>query len=193
MDERHRVFVWIAAGAGLRPSEATGLRFDRVDVKRKVITVDAQLLTLNGEPPRLAPTKTRSSARTVPVPTSVVDAITEHVDTWGLGPSGLVMSTRQHRPVRRNRLGGSFDAAKRAAKLPAWATPHDLRHFYASALIAQGLDVKTVQRRLGHKSAMTTLDVYGKLFPDSEDRTREAITAALEGLPGPPRDQAPES
>ena len=59
-----------------------------------------------------------------------------------------------------------------AADLPPWATPHDLRHYYASLLIRSGASVKVVQSRLGHASAKTTLDTYGHLFPDEEDRTR---------------------
>jgi integrase len=39
--------------------------------------------------------------------------------------------------------------------------------------------VKVVQTRLGHASAKTTLDTYGHLFPDGEDRTRDAIDAEL--------------
>jgi integrase len=44
---------------------------------------------------------------------------------------------------------------------------------------AQGESVKVVQKRLGHKSAVETLDTYSHLWPDSEDRTREAIDAVL--------------
>ncbi len=39
--------------------------------------------------------------------------------------------------------------------------------------------MKVVQSRLGHASAKTTLDVYGHLFPEDEDRTRAAIDCAL--------------
>jgi integrase len=42
---------------------------------------------------------------------------------------------------------------------------HDLRHFYASGLIAQGCDVVTVQRALGHATATTTLNTYSHLGP----------------------------
>ena len=61
------------------------------------------------------------------------------------------------------------------------ATPHDLRHYYASVLIRSGVSVKVVQTRLGHSSAKTTLDTYGHLFADEEDRTRGAIDAELGG------------
>jgi integrase len=56
---------------------------------------------------------------------------------------------------------------------------HDLRHFYASALIRAGLSVKVVQARLGHASAVETLNVYSHLWPDDEDRTRQAVDALL--------------
>jgi len=52
---------------------------------------------------------------------------------------------------------------------------HALRHFYASALIAAGESVTTVQAALGHASAMETLQVYAGLWPDAEQRTRTAI------------------
>ena len=56
---------------------------------------------------------------------------------------------------------------------------HDLRHFFASLLIRHGESVKTVQARLGHATAAETLDTYAHLWPDSEDRTREAVDEVL--------------
>jgi len=52
-----------------------------------------------------------------------------------------------------------------------------MRHYYASLLIRSGASVKVVQTRLGHSSAKTTLDIYGHLFADEEDRTRVAVDA----------------
>ena len=56
---------------------------------------------------------------------------------------------------------------------------HALRHYYASLLIRHGESVKTVQSRLGHASAVETLDTYSHLWPDSDDRTRDAIDSVL--------------
>jgi integrase len=56
---------------------------------------------------------------------------------------------------------------------------HDLRHFYASGLIAAGCDVVTVQRALGHASATVTPNTYAHLWPSAEDRTRTAVTSML--------------
>jgi len=46
---------------------------------------------------------------------------------------------------------------------------HDLRHTYASLLIAQGENIKFIQSQLGHSSAKTTLDRYGHLMPNLEN------------------------
>jgi integrase len=56
---------------------------------------------------------------------------------------------------------------------------HDLRHYYAGLLIRHAESVKVVQARLGHSSAGETLDTYSHLWPDSEDRTREAVDFVL--------------
>lgn len=59
------------------------------------------------------------------------------------------------------------------------ATTHDLRHCFASVLIRAGLSIKAIQRLLGHKSAVETLDTYGHLMGDEDDRSRAAIRTEL--------------
>ncbi len=73
--------------------------------------------------------------------------------------------------------------AARAANLPHGTGLHLLRHYYASLLIRYGESVKTVQARLGHATAAETLDTYSHLWPDSDDRTREAVDSQLRGIP----------
>ena len=63
--------------------------------------------------------------------------------------------------------------------LPDGFSFHDLRHYLASLLIASGADIKTVQARMRHASASTTLDIYGHLWPDADESTRTAIGAVI--------------
>jgi integrase len=63
--------------------------------------------------------------------------------------------------------------------LPAGFRYHDLRHYFASLLIASGGDVKSVQARLRHASAKTTLDTYGHIWPDRDESTRAAVDTVL--------------
>ena len=53
---------------------------------------------------------------------------------------------------------------------------HELRHYFASGLIAAGGDVVTMQRAMGHASATTTLNTYTHLWPTAEDKTRAAAS-----------------
>ena len=61
-------------------------------------------------------------------------------------------------------------AREQVTGLPDGFRIHDLRHYFASLLIASGLDMKTVQARLRHASA-TTLDTYWHIWPDRDDAT----------------------
>ncbi len=74
-----------------------------------------------------------------------------------------------------------FAAAVARAGLPAGTTSHDLRHHYASALLAAGESVVAVAERLGHDNAALVLSTSGPLMPDSEDRTRRAIDTLWAG------------
>lgn len=64
------------------------------------------------------------------------------------------------------------------AGLPAGTTSHDLRHHYASVLLAAGESVVAVAERLGHENATLVLTTYGHLMPDSEERIRKTVDAA---------------
>ncbi|MGC9381521.1 tyrosine-type recombinase/integrase [Streptomyces sp. MH13] len=82
--------------------------------------------------------------------------------------------------VQRGRPKGEEPAPVR---VPDGASMHDLRHFYASALIKNRESVKTVQRRLGHSKPSITLDIYTHLWPDDEDTTRAAVESVLGDVP----------
>jgi len=63
--------------------------------------------------------------------------------------------------------------------LPAGFRYHDLRRYFASLLLADGADVKTIQARQRHASAKTTLDTCGHIWPDRDESTRAAVDAVL--------------
>lgn len=70
-------------------------------------------------------------------------------------------------------------ARTRVEGLPSDLRFQDLQHYLASLLINAGLDVKVLQRRLMHKNATTTLNVYGHLWPDADESARSAIAAVM--------------
>lgn len=178
---RYRALIVAHAGLGLRPGELFGLAADRVDFPRRQVRVDRQVVRVRGEGVVLTPKlKTRAAYRTLPLPDAVARALAAHMRSFPPHPElGLVFTNERGGPIQQYPFSRVFASAIRRAGLPGWATPHDLRHFYASTLIRSGASVKVVQVRLGHESAKTTLDIYSKLFPDEEDRTRVAVDAVL--------------
>ncbi|HVW33679.1 MAG TPA: site-specific integrase [Acidimicrobiia bacterium] len=157
-----------------------GLTLPRVDFLRRNLRVEEQLIMLTTQPPHLAPPKTAASRRVVPLPPIVLEALAAHIASFPPGPWQLIFTNEKGSPILRNRFSERiFRPAAKRAKLPAGRTFHDLRHYYASVLIRHGEPVKVVQSRIGHASAKETLDTYCHLWPDSEDRTRQAVEAVL--------------
>lgn len=130
-----------------------------------------------------APPKTARSRRTVPLPNVVSLELAKHMQTYPPAANGLLFHTRDGLPYWHDWYGNkAFKKAALKAKCPAGTTRHDLRHHYASALLAAGESVIAVAERLGHDNAELVLSTYGHLLPNLEDRTRKAVDAAWNGV-----------
>jgi integrase len=178
-------FVAVCAFAGLRRGEASALQVGDVDFLRKEIQVARQVQwTDDGQIEIRGPKY--GSERTVYVPDGLVTMLAEHIRVYRPGDD-----------PGRWLFPGSRDASQpaHAATVARWwritrekigieHRLHDLRHFYASGLIATGCDVVTVQRALGHSSAAITLTTYAHLWPDANDRTRKAAAGLFEASLG---------
>ncbi|MGO4340695.1 tyrosine-type recombinase/integrase [Pedococcus sp. 2YAF34] len=175
-DERFRAFVAVCAFAGLRLGEAAALQVGDVDFLRRQIKVSRQVQRKAGGEVDIRPPK-YGSERAVPIPDVLVSMLAAHVE---LGHRGeWLFQGSGDTPPHQNTVGYWWrktlaDAGLFGVRL------HDLRHFYASGLIAAGCDVVTVQRALGHSKATTTLNTYSHLWPSAEDKTR-AAAATLAG------------
>jgi integrase len=166
--DRYRALIVFAAGMGLRQGECFGLTVDRVDFLRRQVRVDRQLISARD----VGPPKSKAGFRTVPMPEVAVSTLSAHLARYRPGRFALVFAHTWCNPLRRSTVGQMWHRARKQAGPAGVATFHDLRHFYASLLIAKGCSVKAVQRRLGHQPAIETLDTYGHLWPNSDDETR---------------------
>src|SRR5215813_7732917 len=168
--ERIRPAVLLGALVGLRLGETCGLRPEDVDFMRGIVYPQVQYPA--------EPLKTKSSRTPVPIPSSLAAELSAHVAKYGRHESLLTgRDGRQVSPWAVERAVRT--ARKKVDGLPAGFRYHDLRHYFASFLIASGADVKTVQARLRHASAKTTLDTYGHIWPDRDESTRAAVEAVL--------------
>ncbi len=178
-DDRYRALVILAAGTGLRRGECLGLTSDRIDTHNAVITVDRQLVEMPGEAPALGPPKTPGSYRRVPLPEVVADALERHHARHPPHPDGFLFTNAGGGLLRPDHWTDRFRRIVDRSRVARRIRFHDLRHFYASALIRHGEPVTVVQARLGHSSGVRTLDTYGHLWPDDGIQTRAAVDDVL--------------
>lgn len=165
--------VFLAAMTGMRRGEILALRWPDVDLAAAVLRVRS------GKTPR--------SRRTISLPTSTVAELNRHRREQTerrllCGPAwqdaDLVIDRGDGGPVHPDSLSHGFaELAER--KGLAEVRLHDLRHSFATTLLAAGVNVKIVSEALGHASAAFTLDTYAHVLPTMGEQVASAIEAAL--------------
>ena len=177
-----RAFVALCAFAGLRLGEASGVQVRDIDFLRRELKVSRQIQR-DGSGYKVAPPK-YGSERAVSLPDDLLTMLAEHIATsTSQGAPDRWLFTIGGEPMHDNAVTWRWRATRKAAGL-SWVRLHDLRHFYASGLIADGCSVVTVQRALGHATATTTLSTYAHLWPTAEDQTRKAAAGLMRAAMG---------
>jgi integrase/recombinase XerC len=139
--KRDAAILVLLYGAGLRIGEALALN------RRDAPAGPAMRITGKG-----------NKERVVPLLPVVVDAISEYLDACphALTPKGPLFVGKRGKRLQPSQLQATMRAARRALGLAETATPHALRHSFATHLLAGGGDLRTIQELLGHESLSTT-------------------------------------
>ena len=169
---RYRAFIATAALTGMRASELRGLYWSRVDLDGQRIEVDqrADENGIIGDP------KSESAHRTIAIPAQLVSMLR----AWKLEcPKGDLVFPNRSGNVENmaNIHSRAWKPILRACGLPPMKF-HALRHFHASMLIAQDANPKEVMAEMGHANIAMTYDLYGHLFKDEDQQTRETTRAS---------------
>lgn len=182
-------YVALCAFAGLRRGEALGVQVGDIDFLARTLRVTRQIqrakiadieagknlveavagITVLTRPPKY------ESERTIYLPDELIAILSEHVrQHTPEGEPSRWLFDEGRKPWHDNLV----DYRWRSTRTDAGVTYklHELRHYFASGLIAAGCDVVTAQRAMGHASAMTTLSTYAHLWPSAEDKTRAAAS-----------------
>lgn len=177
-DEEFVAFIALCGFAGLRLGEAGALKVGDINFLQKEIRVERQVQRVNGGKVDIRAPKF-GSERTVYAADDLLAILAEHIRLYRPGddPTRWMFPGENGHPLHQNSVGYWWRRA-RAAVAKTYRL-HDLRHFYASGLIAANCDVVTVQRALGHSSATITLSTYAHLWPDANDRTRTAAAGLI--------------
>ena len=157
----------VAVATGVRRGEIAALRWGDVDFDGGKIRVERSLEQTNAGLAFKAP-KTKAGRRTISIPLSIVAELRDHwrqqqeqrlaLGMGKAGPDELVFARADGSPWPPDSLTADWARTIRVLKLPK-VTLHALRHTHVTQLIASGLDVVTVSRRIGHSNPTVTLTV----------------------------------
>lgn len=147
-------------GTGMRRGEILALQWDDLNFKTGELRIERQVYPISGKL-HISTPKTKFSARTVVLPVSLVNILTDYkntVDSKWMFPSPLDNAKPRHPSSVRKRLQIILERAdcKRVRF-------HDLRHTFSTMALEHGMDIKTLSTTIGHVSAATTLDIYSHI------------------------------
>ena len=179
--------VALALATGMRRGELLGLKWSDVDLDKAVIRVERSLEETRAGGLRLKPPKTKRGRRSIGLPGDTVAMLRAHKiaqleSRFKLGAKAPLfvfchVDTAEADPLSPNNVTRAWHRACRRAGLPTTSF-HALRHAHASQLIAAGVDILTISRRLGHAQAAITLNCDAHLISGGD----EAAVKALEGM-----------
>jgi integrase len=182
---------------GLRRGELLALGWNHIDLDKATVRIERSLEQTKkagapGSVLRFKRPKTKAGVRTLSLPPSAVAVLRAHKVRQmelrvqlGLGKlpdEALVFCRLDGSPIPPNDLSRDWACACVSLDLPR-VSFHALRHTHASALIASGMDVVAISKRLGHKSPTTTLRIYAHLFARlaKDAAAADAIEAVMRG------------
>jgi integrase len=185
--ERLEALYVLAIHTGMREGELLGLKWEDVDLERRVLRLRRGLVREGGKV-MLGDLKTPKSRRGVRLTRAAVEALRDHLqqqleEMEQMGslyqPGGLVFATKSGTLINPSNLRNrSFKPLLKRAGIQDICF-HDLRHTCATLLLSQGTHPKLVQELLGHATIAITLDTYSHFLPSMGDQTVRAMEAAL--------------
>lgn len=168
--DNYTIILIIAGTCGLRISEILGLTWNDIDFENNTIDVNKQWKVVETEPYKkfgFGELKTQNSYRIVPMPQSTADYLRNYRNSHPIN--------FQNRIIKNRSSDGVITFINKKFKAFGYnISIHDLRHTYATKLIANGVDFKTAAKLLGHEVEQT-MKTYSHVTQDMLDRAKNLI------------------
>lgn len=194
-EHKFKCLFLMALGTGLREGELLALKWNDIDFNNNTVTVNKTIKRvpfINPDGSRTyklieqAP-KTKNSIRTVPIPSNLIKALTEHKLQQNVikmkhrdiyHDMNYIFADNYGNPLESKRPNRNFQSVLKSINI----TPikfHSLRHTYATRLFEQNVPIKTVQKLMGHKDSNTTLDIYTHVMPEEKTKAVDKLNDLL--------------
>ena len=181
-----RLITHLMIVTGCRRGEIMGLQWEKVDFENHRVKIDKALVTSKSKGTYLGNTKT-SDIRYLNLPRETMELLRQHRreqlrlqlangDRWQ--HTGFVFTTDEGRNMSPDSITGWLYDFSRRHNLPH-INPHAFRHTVASVLLANGTDIVTVSKQLGHASVNTTENFYSHIIEENKAKASECIADVL--------------
>ncbi len=185
---KYRTFFTLAIYSGFRRGELLGLEWKDIDWEHNVISVRRTSNYTADKGIYTDTTKTKKSQRSLNFPPMVMDLLKEYKSEQD--EEKVKLGSKW---IDYDRLFVKYDGRPMNNNTPYfWFTEfckennfrfcdiHSMRHFYASALINEGVDAAAVSGALGHSVISTTTSIYCHAFQQAQARAGDAIASVLD-------------
>lgn len=171
-NKRYRMIAMIAGTCGLRLGEIIGLKWDCVNFKDATITVNKQWKEIAKGKWGYGPVKRKNSNRTVPIPPRTLSAFERYKEDIPTHISNRIFYQNRSTKSLGEDMGSAFK------RVGYDITVHGLRHTYATTLIANGVDFKTVAKLMGH-DVEQTIKTYSHVTDSMMNKATNVLKKAF--------------
>jgi integrase len=176
----------VALSLGLREGEILGLRWEHLDLDKRLVHIRGSLQRIDKKLQVVGP-KTKKSKRTLPIPENLVSSLRAHrtrqlEEKLQAGAdwqeTGLVFTSSKGTPLFARNVIRSFHRLLGKAKLRRRRF-HDLRHSCATFLLAKNVPARVVMDILGHSNISLTMNTYSHVLPEMLTGATEAMNTFI--------------
>lgn len=181
-DPQYQLYFYLAIFGGFRRGELLPLKWSDIDYKEQTITIQRAVRKINGEL-IIKPPKTAAGIRTIALPAVCFEKLKAlQASRKVMSPNGWIFVQKDGAAMLTVDTPGHFfrrflrdyNKAHPDNPLPLIRL-HDLRHTQATLLLAYGVDIHTVCKRMGHSRASVTLDIYGHAMQELDRSASDTL------------------
>jgi len=180
---KYRTAVMLLLYTGLRRGELCGLEWDDIDINKGIVKINKSVLYSSERGVYEDAPKTQNSNRTITIPSDMIKLLKMYKleqtnqrlmmgDQWQ--ECGKVFTSENGSVINPDTLSSCFKRFLERNNLPDIHL-HNLRHTAATLLIAGGVDIATVSKRLGHSNKTTTLNIYTHAVKSADEAAANTL------------------
>ena len=187
-----KLILNLALLSGIRRGEMAGLRWENVNFDENYIYICESRVVVEGGKEYIKNPKTQAGVRKIYIPEKLVNVLKEYRTKYlenklkygkQFKDKGYVVSMCDGAPLSPQGISNLYIRfAKRHQNEIRYLKFHGLRHTYASVLINQNTNPKTVQHNLGHADVSLTLSIYSHSFEATEKEAAECLQKNLKQI-----------